>query len=304
MNLKEFVDVAVSRLAPLYEKEEAKAIALRLLDHFGGVPSYKYMSEPELSLKDAGVNDEAAVSAALDNLCTGRPLQYVLGVTEFFGRRFKVREGCLIPRPETEELVEIAADDIDLRLSEDESAEGPFNILDICTGSGCIAWSLAAEFPEAMVYGCDISDEALAIACKQRIKLQGARPVFFKADVLSEPPGGLPQFDVIIANPPYICESERESMRRNVVDFEPSESLFVPDSDPMLFYRAIAAWSSRLLKEDGSIYLEINERFGAETAALFPGSDVCCDVSGKERFVLLKKFAAESGDVADSRDSD
>lgn len=304
MNLKEFVSSARTRLAPLYGPEEAKAMALRLLDHFGGVPSYKYLSEPELSLKDAGIRDEAALAAALDGLCTGRPLQYVLGVAEFCGHRFKVREGCLIPRPETEELVVMAADDIDSRLQEADLSGEPFNILDICTGSGCIAWSLAAEFPEAMVYGCDISEDALATACRQRIKLQGAKPVFFSADVLSDPPAGLPQFDVIIANPPYICESERSAMRPNVLDFEPALALFVPDSDPLVFYRAIAKWCSSLLKEDGALYLEINERFGAETVALFPGSSVCRDVAGKERFVLLKKFAAKGSDVADGRDSD
>ena len=165
--------------------------------------------------------------------------------------------------------------------------EGPFSILDICTGSGCIAWSLAAEFPEAMVYGCDLSDTALRYACRQRVKLSGARPIFFSADVLAAPPAGLPQFDIIVANPPYICESERAAMRPNVFDFEPAEALFVPDDDPLKYYHAIARWAEALLRPDGHLYLEINEHFGPEVAALFPGSRILQDISGRDRFVVL-----------------
>ena len=226
--------------------------------------------------------------AALDELSTGRPLQYVLGFADFCGHRFKVGQGCLIPRPETEEMVSRIIDDL---YTEDPAAEsvpddGPFNILDLCTGSGCIAWSLAAEFPEAMVYGCDLSDAALRYACRQRVKLAGARPIFFTADVLAEPPAGLPKFDVIVANPPYICDSERAAMRPNVLDFEPAEALFVPDDDPLRFYRAIARWTETLLRPDGHIYLEINERFGPDVAALFPGSCVLQDISGRDRFIV------------------
>jgi release factor glutamine methyltransferase len=216
-------------------------------------------------------------------LATGRPLQYVLGVTDFYGHRFKVGEGCLIPRPETEELVSRMVDE----LSGQELGEEPFNILDLCTGSGCIAWSLAAAFPEAMVYGCDLSDAALRYACKQRVKTGGAKPIFFTADVLAAPPAGLPPFDVIVSNPPYICESERAQMRPNVLDFEPAEALFVPDDDPMRFYKAIARWADALLRPGGRIFLEINERFGPEVAALFPGAQVFPDLFGKDRFVIL-----------------
>ena len=204
----------------------------------------------------------AEMLAALDELSTGRPLQYVLGFADFCGHRFKVGQGCLIPRPETEEMVSRIIDDL---YTEDPAAEstpddGPFNILDLCTGSGCIAWSLAAEFPEAMVYGCDLSDAALRYACRQRVKLAGARPIFFTADVLAEPPAGLPKFDVIVANPPYICD--------------------------IRFYRAIARWTETLLRPDGHIYLEINERFGPDVAALFPGSCVLQDISGRDRFIV------------------
>jgi len=274
MTLREFIHTCEERLAPLYPEPEAKSIAFRLLEHYTDIPTYKYISEPDLVVD--------APLSALDELVTGRPLQYVLGVTEFCGHRFKVGEGCLIPRPETEELVSRIIDD----LSGLEIGEEPFNILDLCTGSGCIAWSLAAEFPEAMVYGCDLSDAALRYACKQRVKVGGAKPIFFTADVLAAPPAGLPQFDVIVSNPPYICVSERADMRPNVVNFEPVEALFVPDEDPLCFYKAIARWVDALLRPNGHIYLEINERFGPEVAALFPGSSVHPDISGRDRFVI------------------
>ena len=334
MTLREFINDCVTRLAPLYPAPEARSIAFRLLEHFTDIPSYKYISEPDTpidaslradlpsaSLKNARPTEDHPLRSALAELETGRPLQYVLGVTEFCGHRFKVGEGCLIPRPETEELVSRIIDDLyadeddssdaspcsdlpsaslkNARSSEDHplgfasddstvsaDEEGPFSILDICTGSGCIAWSLAAEFPEAMVYGCDLSEAALRFACRQRVKVRGAKPVFFAADVLAVPPAGLPKFDVIVSNPPYICDSERAAMRPNVLDFEPHEALFVPDDDPLLFYRAVARWADALLRPDGHLYLEINERFGPAVSALFPGSRVLQDLNGKDRFVI------------------
>ena len=295
MTLREFVTQCIDRLAPLYPEPEAKAIAFRLLEHLAGIPSYKYISDPHARLDRA-----SDLSVALDELATGRPLQYVLGFTEFCGHRFQVGEGCLIPRPETEELVSRIIDDLYADEAPSESAadgspssavsdtddDSPFSILDLCTGSGCIAWSLAAEFPEAMVYGCDLSAAALRYACRQRIKVAGAKPIFFTADVLAAPPAGLPRFDVIVSNPPYICDSERAAMRPNVLDFEPAEALFVPDDDPLKFYRAIARWADALLRPDGRLYLEINERFGPAVAALFPGSHVVPDISGRDRFVI------------------
>ena len=281
MTIQGYIDLCQRRLGPLYPAQEVKAIAFRLLEHYTDIPSYKYVAEPDLPLSDA--RQEASLLAALDDLATGRPLQYVLGFTEFSGHRFKVGDGCLIPRPETEELVSRIIDD----LSGTEISDEPFNILDICTGSGCIAWSLAAAFPEAMVYGCDLSDAALRYACRQRVKVHGAKPIFFSADVLAAPPAGLPKFDVIVSNPPYICESERAAMRPNVLDFEPAEALFVPDEDPLRFYRAVARWADALLRPDGRLYLEINERFGPAVAALFPNSRVLQDLSGRDRFVIL-----------------
>lgn len=281
MTLKQFIDSSIISLGALYPHAEAKAIAFRLIENYLDIPSYKYISEPEMPLLEGDASDQ--LTEALSQLSEGRPLQYVLGHAEFCGHRFRVSEGCLIPRPETEELVYRIIDECEgMELNDDE----PFNILDLCTGSGCIAYSLAFEFPEAMVYACDVSNEALKIACRQRVKLKGASPVIFWADILQNPPAGLPKFDVIVSNPPYVCESERTAMRKNVLDYEPSQALFVPDDDPLVFYRAISHWADVLLKPGGRIYLEINERFGPQTAALFPDSELRKDISGRDRFVV------------------
>lgn len=276
MTLGDFASRTRKALEQLYPPQEAQAVVLRLVEDFYKIPSYKVFAQPDIELSGD------APAEAVEQLKNGRPLQYVLGYAEFCGHRIRVREGCLIPRPETEELVARIIDDC----SSAELGEEPFNILDMCTGSGCIAWSLAAALPFAMVYGCDISQEALAIACKQRIKVPGTHPVLFQADILSAPPAGLPQFDVIVSNPPYILESERASMHRNVVEYEPESALFVPDDDPLKFYRAIAQWAGRLLRPGGRIYLEVNERQAEKTAALFPGAVVADDINAKHRFVV------------------
>lgn len=284
MTLKQHIDNLTAALAGLYPEQEAHAIAVRTVTGLLSVPDYKHLSEPATQV---GPEKEELLSDAARRLSAGEPMQYVLGYTWFAGLRIRVGSGVLIPRPETEQMYELAAQDCDnlMAVSEDDT----FNILDICTGSGCLAWAFASEFPEAHVYGCDISGDALRYACRQRVKLQGARPVIFEADVLQDPPPGLPKFDLIISNPPYVTESERGAMRSNVLDWEPAQALFVPDSDPLVFYRAIALWADKLLKDNGSLWLEINERFGQETAALFTGAAVIQDINGKDRFIVVKK---------------
>lgn len=284
MTLKEHIKAIESALGGLYPPEEAHSIAVRTVTGLLLVPDYKYLSEPDAKVDAA---KEELLNAAADRLAKGEPMQYVLGHTWFAGIKIKVAPGVLIPRPETEQLYGLAADDCDALMH--GSSDDSFNILDICTGSGALAYAFAAEFPEAQVYGCDLSDDALAVACRQRVRLQGARPVLFKADVLQEPPAGLPQFDLIVSNPPYVMESERQEMRSNVLDWEPEMALFVPDSDPLRFYRAIAVWAETLLKENGSLWLEVNEKLAAETAALFTGAAVIQDINGKDRFVVVKK---------------
>lgn len=279
MTYKEYIDLTIESLSPLYPREEAKAMALCALVHFLDIPQYKPLSEPGSRIPAAKAD---LLTGALDDLKKGRPLQYVLGYTTFADYKFKVKEGVLIPRPETEELFNLIVDDCSgIELEE----EGEFNILDVCTGSGCLAYSLAAEFPSACVYGCDISEDALKIASKQKIPLSGGRPVLFWADLLSSPPAGLPKFDLIVSNPPYVLDRERSLMRSNVLDYEPSLALFVPDDDPLKFYKALKVWSMSLLKDGGRCYFEINEAFGFDTAALFPGSEILKDFNDKDRFL-------------------
>ena len=194
---------------------------------------------------------------AAEDLKHYRPIQYIVGHTDFCGLRLQVHEGVLIPRPETEEIVE--------RIKQ---ACNPRTILDLCTGSGCIALALAAHFREAKVYGIDVSAEALAIAncnaADNRLDV-----TFLQCDILhGDPPLPYSTFDLIVSNPPYVCESERHDMSPNVLDHEPALALFVPDDDPLRFYRAIGQYAAHHLSPDGLLVLEINEHLGSETCQL------------------------------------
>ena len=285
MLLSQFIRESTAALGALYGPREAAGIVSRLCGELLGVSSYAHIIEPGLEVSAEAL---PVLQGAMERLCGGEPLQYVTGVQEFCGRRFKVRPGVLIPRPETEELVATAA----------ERLRGGGRMLDLCTGSGCIAWSLALDCPEAKVTGVDISDEALAVA-REQFSAEGApaeeRPTFVKQDVLQVPESfeGAP-FDVITANPPYIRESEKALMHTNVLEFEPSLALFVPDSDPLVFYRAIALWAVRFLAPGGFGIVEINEALGAECAALFENAGLANvkiqrDFRQKERFVSFLK---------------
>ena len=203
--------------------------------------------------------DESRLNEQLRRLQAGEPVQYVLGKAFFCGHEFRVRPGVLIPRPETEELVGVACDRV--------ARYGEIHILDIGTGSGCIAISLALAIPDAQVVAWDVSDEALAIARENALRL-GAKVTFKKNDILKG--NGAPSFwrglgeasgeafTLIISNPPYICEKERKDMEQRVLDHEPSLALFVPDDDPLLFYRAIAEYATRALTPKGLLLFEIN----------------------------------------------
>lgn len=280
MTVGSYIKALAQKLQSLYPEKEAKAIAESVVCNVLAIERYRILSEPEREIPEELLLRLVAME---DELLAAKPLQYVLGSCNFAGLRIRVKEGVLIPRPETEQLFSLAADDAEavMEASEDDN----FNVLDICTGSGCLAYAFASEFPDAQVYGCDISNDALAVACRQRVKC--VRPVFFLADVLQAPPAGLPKFDVIVSNPPYIRESEKAGMRDNVLKWEPALALFVPDDDPLKFYKAIAAWASALLKPHGVLWMEVNEALAADTAALFPGSEVFKDFNDKDRFVRL-----------------
>lgn len=278
MLLSQFIRESTAALEALYPPQEAKGLVVRLDEHILGVSSYAHIVEPGLEVP---ADKLPALSAALGRLLSGEPLQYVLGVQEFCGRPFRVSPSVLIPRPETEQLVQEA----------EQGLRPGTRVLDLCTGSGCIAWTLALDVPGCSVTAVDISEEALDVARGQFPEPAG--PLFIQADVLDVPEAfpGAP-FDLIVSNPPYIRESEKARMHRNVLEHEPELALFVPDSDPLLFYRAISLWARRFLSPGGRCIVEINEELGEETAALFAGLGhvrVIRDLFSRERFVAVEK---------------
>lgn len=245
-----------------------------------GVKSYTHIVDPGFEIP-AGM--EAELENDIRRLCAGEPVQYVTGSCEFYGRRFNVSPAVLIPRPETEELVSAA-------ITYALDLNRPMRALDLCTGSGCIAWSLALEVPYAEVFAVDISDDALAVA---RCQYDDNRPLFIHADVLdTEQAFDCGMFDLITANPPYVMEKEKAAMRSNVLEHEPGLALFVPDDDPLIFYRAVARWAQRFLSASGLGLVEINEALGAQTAEVFIAAgfeaEVIKDISGRDRIVRFR----------------
>ena len=278
MLLTEFLKKGVAALEPLYPTAEAKNIILMLCEEMIGTKSYTHIVEPQYQIDKKG---EQPLAEALVRLQAGEPIQYVIGRAEFAGRSFRVTKDVLIPRPETEllvrEAIKIAGRIKRMRIPYGKSAE-PVRVLDLCTGSGNIAWSVALGVPGSRVVGVDMSEKALEVARSQNfsaeLKSTGAlAPTFVAADVLdTEQEFNYGSFDLILSNPPYIMEKEKPQLRRNVLGYEPSEALFVPDDDPLLFYRAIARWSERFLSPEGKALTEINEVLGKETADLFRSS--------------------------------
>ena len=239
------------RLTTVYDDHEAKAVARYLLEI-----RYGFTMTDILCGKVESLSEEE-LEAMLNRLLKGEPVQYVTGVAEFGGRRFHVEPGVLIPRPETAELCQWIIDEEGRRTKEEgemKDEEGG-SILDIGTGSGCIACTLAAELPGSKVTAWDISDDALRIA-QENAQYIGVNINFEKVDILSISPSS--QWSTIVSNPPYICNKEREGMEQNVLDHEPSLALFVPDEDPLLFYRAIARFAKTALQDGGNLYFEIN----------------------------------------------
>jgi len=287
--LSDFIRDGIARLETLYPSPEARGLVLMLCEEKLGTKNYTHIIEPQTAIP---AGREAELCGDLDRLCAGEPIQYVLGVAEFCGHRFAVGPGVLVPRPETELLV---AEGV-RALREADLPDAP-RVLDLCTGSGCIAWSVALEVRDADVVGVDRSETALQYARNQFPHPDpGAHhPLFLQADVLdTEQDFPYGPFDLILSNPPYVLERERAQMRRNVLDYEPDLALFVPDADPLLFYRAIARWAQRFLRPGGAGAVEINESLGAETAAVFAGAgcknvQILRDFYGKERIIRFQR---------------
>lgn len=293
MLLADFIRRSCRELEKTYPSPEARGLVLMLCGERLGVRSYTHIVEP---LYEIPAGMQPGLEDDVRRLSSGEPIQYLLGHAEFCGRRFAVGPSVLIPRPETEALVAEAV----RRL---QPLSPGARVLDLCTGSGCIAWSVALEVPGTEVVAVDISADALALARSQFDV--PAPPLFIEADVLKEVnlnPGNLDSgesgagnldpgsFDLLVSNPPYVMEGEKAFMRRNVLDHEPGLALFVPDDDPLVFYRAIAAWARRFLRPGGSGIVEINEALAGPTEGVFRDAgyektEIICDFFSKDRFV-------------------
>ena len=291
MRLQDLIRKGVETVSGLYPEGEAKEMVFAYMEDLFGFKRYKHVLEPEF---DMSADDADKAIADFGRMACGEPLQHVTGKAYFYGRQFRVTPDVLIPRQETELLIESSL----------KTSKTPVRILDLCTGSGCIAWTLALETPGAQVMAADISDGALDVASRQDFAEEMARtgalaPTFFKTDVLAGPAPyiktyGSDKFDIIVSNPPYVMDKEKSMMRTNVLDHEPHLALFVPDDDPLVFYRAVASWASELLEENGVGIVEINEALGDETADVFrvygfSRVAVLKDLHDKDRFVKFIK---------------
>lgn len=363
MRIKEFIRECRTLLSHLYPAEEASAIACRALEDIFNISRTHQLTYPEEEIcSNASVLSKGRFSdpdEVISRLENGEPVQFIAGFEYFCGEKFRVGPGVLIPRPETEELVTLIAEDFErnyLSIAPNLSpksrsgakntikcsrplqnkevrnvfvAPQPFKIFDVCTGSGCIAWSLHKKLNEILsgrssvsasnllskeldlesgtsgipfkfleTYGCDISETALKYAKNQRY-LYGRRwPMFFRYDVLNGDFQALKSFlgnlDIIVSNPPYIAEKEKALMHKNVLDFEPEEALFVSDSDPLLFYRKIAEMAQELLYPGGKLYFEINPLYAEDLRAMlqeknFSDIQISKDLAGRQRFLSAVK---------------
>jgi release factor glutamine methyltransferase len=270
-------------LSPLYAAEEVESLTRIILEHVTG------LSRLQLHLNQSDPLPEPKIMQImeiLNRLQTHEPIQYILGETEFYGLKFKVAPGVLIPRAETEELVDWIINDQKGKCK---------SLLDIGTGSGCIPIAIGQNTDVEKIEGWDISEAALAIARGNGQK-NSSRVQFSRQDIFN--PTGidpLSKWEVIVSNPPYVLREEADRMQRNVVDFEPHLALFVPDSDPLLFYRTIAQFATAHLHHHGSLYFEINERMGEPLERLlreYGFEDILTrkDLQGKERMIRARRI--------------
>ena len=289
-------------LTPLYDAGEAQAIVRTVLDVKYGMTLTDIIGG---KVNELSADEERKLEEIIIRLQKGEPVQYVLGEADFAGRPFHVEPGVLIPRPETAELCQwIEKDMIEKSIvssgdsSEDSSGNSPQatddarRILDICTGSGCIAITLGLNIPNSEVTGWDISEDALRIA-QGNVEMLKARNVRIEYQDALALPKAAEAADLIVSNPPYICEKEKADMEKNVLEHEPSLALFVPDEDPLKFYRAIAEYASSALKSGGTLYFEINPIYEKETREMllkldFKDIETKEDAFGKKRMMRAK----------------
>ena len=336
MVYKEYIERVVEMGSHLYGKEEGRAIAARLLQHFCGISSYEHLVEPYGAIAPEHIGE---LESAAQQIAAARPLQYILGYQEFLGLKISVEEGVLIPRPETEELVTLVLSHLAAQHPQPaglnshlaghsgpvaglnsqpteldpptagldshptghsrpaaglDSRPATLKILDAACGSGCIAAALKYNLPQAQIFACDLSPKALEVTARNLSSLHNHSSAqnVFSYDLLKSPEGfPLNELDIIVSNPPYVMESEASKMRANVLDYEPAMALFVPDNDPLIFYRALERLASATLKPTGAIFMEVNENLAVETASIFEKAgytavEIKRDIFGKFRTIF------------------
>jgi release factor glutamine methyltransferase len=277
-NLGKTKRLFIEKLSAQFPQREAEQLMRILLEDLFGIDLKRQLMEPNLCIDE---RQHYLLSEAVRRLLAGEPVQYVTGMARFNDLLIKVSPAVLIPRPETEELVQ--------KICTTLPKEASFRIWDIGTGSGCIAIALAKRFPDAEVIAFDVSDEALQVA-KENAESNGAKVTFVHDDVMNPKSDYFNQHvDLVVSNPPYVCDSERAAMEANVLDWEPETALFVPDDDPLRFYRQILALAKTQLNPEGQVWFEINERMGEEMLLLcremgFAEAEVLEDYVGKQRF--------------------
>ena len=289
-NLQSQISNIQSALQAVYPKDEAASLAWWIMEEETGLTRSQLLCGCKDTTNFANMQK---IQTIIDRLLHFEPIQYIFGHTLWNGLDLKVTAATLIPRPETAELVEIIVNNFNRQsIVNRKSFNRQLNVLDIGTGSGCIAISLKKAHPEWSVTGIDISPEAIEVA-RENAKRNGVEVHFEVADIFSLSSFHLSPFTLIVSNPPYICESEKPSMRPNVLNFEPSSALFVPDNDPLLFYRRIAELFSLPLQGKGrerGLFFEINEAYGPQLSAMLGGlgyTDIQIhkDIYGKDRII-------------------
>ena len=270
-----------AELAPFYPETEITGFIQLIMNSVLGLSYTQMVMEKDRVLETF---ESDRIKAIVERLKTHEPIQYILGVAEFFGLELNVQPGVLIPRPETEELVDWICKTKIPKIAK---------MLDIGTGSGCIPLALKNELPAAEVMAVDVSENALLIATENAQKHQ-LEVTFELADILKWHERSWPPFDVIVSNPPYVMEREKKQMEANVLEYEPGLALFVSDTDPLIFYRTIAQFASKQLNESGYLFFEINENLGDEMVELvkqlgFKSIELRRDLNGKNRMLRCRK---------------
>ena len=281
--VKDIRNYYCEQLCSIYDRDEANAMILILFEHYFNISRVKMALEAELRLSES---EMLTFHFAVKDLLKNKPLQYIIGETEFCDLKFKVNAHTLIPRPETSELVTKIIE------SQKPKAKSQKSILDIGTGSGCIAISLAKHISDSKVYAIDISEKALETAKTNAIN-NNVDVTFIHDDILSLRNNIDTNFDIIVSNPPYVRELEKAEMHDNVLNWEPHTALFVSDNDPLIFYRNILEFAKTHLNENGEIWFEINEYLGKEMTELckamgFSDVEIYKDFRGRERVVLVR----------------